>query len=406
MDKSIPIYRCTVDGLDDTGIFAVSFVDCPAIERDFIALAKSSAIQLRIDRQKQLLTGALLIPDQKIYRYDPEHGEYYITFSKNEIERIALKMMRTRIPLGETTHQHEKPLSGNYLAELWIVRDPSRDKSVAIGLGELPEGTLVVSYKVEDRAYWRREVLTGNVKGFSLEGIFNFNRINMSKQPKTNARPAGSGAAVKRKKGKLVSFLLSMVAMLEGETEEEAEEIVDVAKKDETDSGEPFIIYELAEGGEIWVDGDFFCTIEKGEQAPAGEHRLADGNVIVIDDAGLLIETKPETDGAESSEADVAMAKQRGKAFLKWVAEERKQGRTRSGKGAIKAFLRHEVGGLASGQAETELAELKTRIAALEKQPSAQRAVPEVEGAGNKRSTATTAQQRMAEVVKFRQNSK
>lgn len=355
MEERIPVYRCTVGDLDDTGIFAVSFVDCPAIERDFVALSKGKAVRLAVNKQKRLLTGALLVPDQKIYRYDESAGAYYITFSKEEIERIALKMMRTRLPLGETTHQHEKALKGNYLAELWTVRDPKKDKAVALGLGELPEGTLVVSYKVEDAAYWQQEVLSGHVKGFSLEGLFNFNQIKMNKQMKPAAEAAGTRPAAKRKRGALASFLQAMTAFLEGDTEEEAEAVADEAKKDETNSGTPYLIFELAEGGEIWMDADGFCTIEAGEQAPAGEHTLSDGSVIIIDDAGLFVETTPEGEGVEPSEADIAMAKQRGRAFLKAMSAKR-------------------------GNASAEIAKLKARLAELEKQPSTPQAIPNVEG--------------------------
>ena len=64
MGLKIPTYKCSVGDLDNTGILAVSFVECPAIESNFIALNKPVAVKLNIDRQKRLLTGALLIPDK------------------------------------------------------------------------------------------------------------------------------------------------------------------------------------------------------------------------------------------------------------------------------------------------------------------------------------------------------
>jgi len=375
MEKKIPVYKCTVGNLDDTGIMAVSFVEYPAIESNFIALKKQAGIKLNVNRQKQLLTGALLIPDRLIYRYDHRLGEYYITFSKEEIEKIALKMMRRHNSLGKTTHRHEKALKGNHLAELWTVNDPKRDKSVALGLGELPAGTLVVSYKIENPAYWRTEVLTGNVKGFSLEGIFNFNNIHMKKNPKTAAELAKEQTAVKDKGKRIPAFFRSVAAFLEGESEAAAEAVAEEAKKDETDSGKPYMIFELAEGGAVWVDEDGFCTLEGGEQMPAGEHALADGNVIVIDDSGMLVITQPEADGAEPAEADIAMAKQRAKAFLK-----------------------------SQNPNTAEIAKLKAKIAELEKQPSTGKAVPDVEGGGKdgKRPEEMTYTEKMAAIIASR----
>jgi hypothetical protein len=355
MEKKIPAYRCTVDNLDTTGIMAVSFVEYPAIESHFVALKNPVETKLAVNRGKHLLTGALLIPDQLIFRNDNNLGEHYITFSAEEIERIALKMMRTGASLGKTTHQHEKKLRGNYLAELWIVKDSKRDKSVALGIGELPVGTLVVSYKIEDPTYWRTEVLAGKVKGFSLEGMFNFNTIRMNKRKEKAAQPAKEQGAAKNKGKGIPSFFRSVAAFLEGETEEEAEGVAEEAKKDETDSGTPFLIFELNEGGEVWADGEGFCTLDGGEQMPAGEHALADGNVLVIDDSGVMVITQPEADGAEPTEADVAMAKQRAKAFLK--------------------SQKPHAG---------EIAKLKARIAELEKQPSTGKVVAGVERTGKK----------------------
>lgn len=375
MEKKIPIYEAKVKGTDNTGIFAMSFVELPANESNFVALQRQRPVKLSIDKQKQILTGVVLIPDQLIYRNDVQLGEYYLKFTAAEIERIALKMMRTGVALTTTTHQHEKPLKGNYLAELWIVKDSKRDKAVALGLGELPVGTLVASYKIENPAYWRTEVLTGNVKGFSLEGIFNFNSVQMKKNPKTAAQLAKEQAAAKNKGKGIPAFFRSVAAFLEGESEAAAEGVAEEAKKDETDSGTPYLIFELGEGGEVWVDEDGFCTLEGGEQMPAGEHALADGNVIVVDDSGMLVITQPEADGAEPAEADVAMAKQRAKAFLK----------NQNPKAA-------------------EIAKLKAQIAELEKQPSTGKATPDVDGGGKggKKPEEMTYTEKMAAVIASR----
>lgn len=375
MKKQIPIYEAKVKGADNTGIFAMSFVEFPANERQFVALQRQRPVKLSIDKQKQMLTGVVLIPDQLIYRNDDQLGEYYLKFTAAEIERIALKMMRTSVALTTTTHQHEKPLKGNYLAELWIVKDSKRDKSVALGLGELPVGTLIASYKIENPTYWRTEVLTGNVKGFSLEGIFNFNSVQMKKNPKTAAQLAKGQAAAKNKGKGIPAFFRSVAAFLEGESEAAAEGVTEEAKKDETDSGTPYLIFELAEGGEVWVDEEGFCTLEGGEQMPAGEHALADGNTIVIDDSGMLVITQPEADGVEPAEADVAMAKQRAKAFLK-----------------------------SQNPNAAEITKLKAQIAELEKQPSTEKATPDVEGGGkgSKKPEEMTYTEKMAAVIASR----
>lgn len=351
MIKKIPIYQAKVTDDYDDGIFAMSFVDFPAVERNFVALAQRQAVvKMALNKQKQILTGVVLIPDQLVYRNQAPLGEYYMQFTARDIERIAQKMMRTGIALSMTTHQHQKPLDGNYLVELWIVDDPKRDKSIAVGLGELPKGSLVASYKIEDKGYWQKEVLSGNVKGFSLEGFFNLNNVTvMNKKTKTAAKmPA-------KKNGPVVSFLKSVTAMLEGETEAAAEDLVDVAADDEADSGEPYLIFDLSEGGQVFVDAEGFATIDE-EQAPAGQHALADGNFIVIDDSGYMVITEEEAEVVEPTAAELK-AIERGKQFM---AKAKKKP-------------------AANAAQASKIAKLEAEIAKLKKQPSTQKARPAVE---------------------------
>ncbi len=162
---NIPVYNCLIDeNIDDaTGIYAISFVDCPANEVDFVKLRRQQTEYLNRDAQRQILTGVVLKPEQLIYRNTPQMGEYYIKFSAEQIRKIAQKMMRTGVALHNTTHQHAEPLAGNYMIELWIVEDPERDKSHALGFTDLPQGTLMCSYKIEDRNYWDEQVMAGHV---------------------------------------------------------------------------------------------------------------------------------------------------------------------------------------------------------------------------------------------------
>ena len=66
METKIPIYECKVMGTDNTGIFAISFVELPANEHNFVTLGKQRPVKLSLDKQKQILTGVVLIPEQPI----------------------------------------------------------------------------------------------------------------------------------------------------------------------------------------------------------------------------------------------------------------------------------------------------------------------------------------------------
>lgn len=296
---NIPIYNCKIDENveDATGIFAISFVDCPANETDFITLNKQHKICLNKNQQKQILTGVVLIPDQLIYRNSPVTGEYYIKFSSKDIEIVSQKMMKTGLALQHTTHQHEKPLKGNYLTELWIVEDPENDKCNALGFKNLPKGTLMCSYKIEDSEYWKNEVMTGNVKGFSLEGFFE-QEINLSKTIIKNKS--------RMKKQKFVFTPLQKAIMLaSGIKKQMLNEIESIQSDDQTGSGADAKIFSLEDGNEAIVDSERNATVN-GDKMPAGKHKLADGNILLIGEDGEYLGTEQPSGDTNNPDEETA----------------------------------------------------------------------------------------------------
>ncbi|NDW09828.1 XkdF-like putative serine protease domain-containing protein [Dysgonomonas sp. 520] len=302
MTKDIPIYKCEIEDYDETGIYAISFVDFPAVEVDFVALSKQKKEQkLHLNSDKQILTGVVLQPEQLIYRYDDKNGEYYITYSAPQIEKIAQKMMKTGVALHNTTHQHEAPLTGNYLVELWIIQDSDNDKANALGFKGLPKGTLMCSYKISDSKYWNEQIKSGNVKGFSLEGMFYQEKLR-----KTKSDLSINHKVIKnKKKNNSITMNKNTNKNLLSKIGRFFLDIEDVEIADAADAGETVRIFTLKDGSEIAVDEDGYATID-GEQAPSGEHILSDDSIIVIDEDGYLVETKETDDVADESEEAVA----------------------------------------------------------------------------------------------------
>lgn len=153
------------------GVDAISIVESPAIEEQFIALSKQQ-IQFKIqNEEKQVLIGAALIPNKPIYRYDEKTGEeYYVYFSAKTIQKAA-DMYMIKGNQNNTTLEHAETLTGLSIVESWIVEDPEMDKSRVYGL-EYPVGSWVVMMKVNNKAIWDEYVKEGKVKGFSIEGWF------------------------------------------------------------------------------------------------------------------------------------------------------------------------------------------------------------------------------------------
>ena len=73
---------------EESGIDAISIVESPAIESDFVALNNQEIKLAELDKEKKILLGALLIPNKPIYRNGNE-GDYYIFFSKDTIMKAS-----------------------------------------------------------------------------------------------------------------------------------------------------------------------------------------------------------------------------------------------------------------------------------------------------------------------------
>ena len=163
------IVELILDEESELGIEAISVVENPAIEEDFIALKSQEFKLAEIDGERKILMGALLIPNKPIYRRNGE-DEYYIYFSKDTVLK-ASQMYLMNSKQNNSTLEHQHAIEGLSLVESWIVEDKVHDKSVKYGM-DLPLGTWVGSVKVNNDQIWNEFVKTGKVKGFSIEGYF------------------------------------------------------------------------------------------------------------------------------------------------------------------------------------------------------------------------------------------
>lgn len=159
------------------GIDAISIVEQPAIEENFVALKEDIKVELAdVDKEKRILMGAALIPNKKIYRKNGE-DEFYIYFSEDTVRR-ASELFLMKGNQSKSTLEHQASLSGLTVVESWIVEDDTHDKSRKYGLN-MPVGTWMVSMKVNNDEVWEDYVKTGKVKGFSIEGYFT-DKVEMS----------------------------------------------------------------------------------------------------------------------------------------------------------------------------------------------------------------------------------
>ena len=173
--KKIKLYEVRKDSL----VYAISLVENPAIESNFIYLSEDKPKQVFLEAdEKHLVYGAVLIPNKPIYRYDTE--EYYIQFPSETIEKLAHSYLQND-NIYSFTQQHQTIADGVSIVESWV-KTSEYDKSVELGL-DVPVGTWLVGAHVENEDIWSG-IKSGEMRGFSVESFLNFNEIMLNKQDK------------------------------------------------------------------------------------------------------------------------------------------------------------------------------------------------------------------------------
>ena len=132
-------------------------------------LAKTSFAALD---EKMMLIGPLMVPSKLILRVDENGDEYYVYFTADTIRKISYKMMKDKlIDRVNIEHDSNNSVEDAYMVESWIIDNPSTDKSREYGFN-LPKGTWMGTYKIDNQKIWTDYIKTGKVKGFSVEGFF------------------------------------------------------------------------------------------------------------------------------------------------------------------------------------------------------------------------------------------
>lgn len=179
-----------------SGIQAISIVEDPAIEENFLALNKQKELQLAtVNEEKRILMGSALIPNKMIYRRDGDE-EYNIYFSKETVRR-ASELFLMNGNQSNATLEHAVDIEGLTVVESWII-EGDQDKSKMYGM-DLPIGTWMVSMKVNNDEIWNEYVKKKLVRGFSIEGFF-VDKVNLAKEQEATRKLNAVRAIIENQK--------------------------------------------------------------------------------------------------------------------------------------------------------------------------------------------------------------
>lgn len=243
MAKKKKLYEVRPDSL----VYAISLVECPAIESNFVLLSEEKPIQVCLEQdEKQMVFGAVLIPDKPIYRCNQEE-EYYIRFPKETIEVLAHEYLQNDNIYSFTKH-HKDNAEGVSVIESWV-KTSNNDKSVDLGI-DAPIGTWFIGAKVENEELWKG-LKDGSMRGFSVESFLNFDEIIMNKQEdkmaKENLETIEVNESFWTKIAEIIKNALKNPEVTESEAEETSAQVVEEIKEEANVVEDEVVVDEMAE---------------------------------------------------------------------------------------------------------------------------------------------------------------
>ena len=290
----LPTYKITIDeayndGTEPLGVDAIAFTANPAVLVKGVAF-KSQAKSHFADEKKYRITAPAMIP-MDIYRRDDDMGEYYVQFSKDEIDTIFKDFMLNlnNRNLFNLEHEGDKIVPA-YILEAWLVDNPEADKAKSTFGISVPEGTLMVTAQITDTDYYNKLVEAGQV-GFSIEGFLG---LKLSNQIKTNSMlPDGThtledGTVIVIKDGIIVEVQEPMVEEQVMEVEASTEvEMADTTEVTEETVKEEEVV-EVEAAIDPAADTDAILAIV----SPYIEQRISELLQVIADLKNELTETE------------------------------------------------------------------------------------------------------------------
>lgn len=166
------VFYIKINDNDITGINAISLVDMPAVQKDFLCFNKDlELVKLNFNQSKHIITGVVCLADTPIYRFNQKYGEYYVVFSKDTIEKMVEKFSKQDLFKSvNLQHDDNKFVDNVYMVESFIV---NKERGICpVEFSDIPDGSWICSFKVENDDVWD-EIINGNkLNGFSLQGMF------------------------------------------------------------------------------------------------------------------------------------------------------------------------------------------------------------------------------------------
>jgi hypothetical protein len=290
------LYELDIDG-ETSEVFCNSIVSVPAHLKAMLKFnTDEKPMRFNFNDEKQIVTGVVISVDEPIYRYDEATGqEFNVVFRKKAADKIMLDYFKKGYANNlNLEHDENTLIKSAFLIESYQI-DESRGMSVpdAFRSQDLKDGSIIFSYKVEDKQEWEEVKKRG---GFSIEGVFNMVEVQTNKNEKMSLLKR-LGLSQEDEKMTVEKFKQSKETFAEAETSEGIVVVWDG---------------ELNEGTEVFAEVDGVLAPVEGTHTLTGD---MEGVVIEAAEGVVTSITMPEEQAKDKEEEEMAKVSEVAEAF-------------------------------------------------------------------------------------------
>lgn len=286
-------YEAVFDAEENSGVYAISLVENPAMEGIMIALSKQEIQFKEIDKEERKVLGLVLEPNKPIYR-NQGGEEFNIVFSEQVIKDLSYNFFKSGFHKNSTLeHDSKNKIEGVTFVESWIVEDSEKDKSANFGFS-YPKGSWLAVMKIDNDDVWNNYVKTGKVQGFSIDAMLSLKEVNLKSEFNMSKEVEKTFLDVLKDLPNQIKLALTPQAEIKLGSIKTADEEVTIMYDGEM----------MAVGNPAWIEAEDGTKIP----VPVGEHPLESGMILIVTEEGIVGELKEAPKEEEAPAEPIAQA--------------------------------------------------------------------------------------------------
>jgi hypothetical protein len=286
-------YEAVFDAEENSGVYAISLVENPAMEGIMIALSKQEIQFKEINKEERKVLGLVLEPNKPIYR-NQGGEEFNIVFSEQVIKDLSYNFFKSGFHKNSTLeHDSKNKIEGVTFVESWIVEDSEKDKSANFGFS-YPKGSWLAVMKIDNDDVWENYVKSGKVQGFSIDAMLSLKEVNLKSEFNMSKEVEKTFLDVLKDLPNQIKLALTPQTEIKLGSIKTADEEVTIMYDGEM----------MAVGNPAWIEAEDGTKIP----VPVGEHPLESGMILIVTEEGIVGELKEAPVEEEAPVEPVAQA--------------------------------------------------------------------------------------------------